>query len=72
MNVGDLVQIRNQMLDGNIHFKESRFCGMRGVILQDHSPMRPPDVGRVFDVMWDNGIIEDMYSYDLEVINETR
>jgi hypothetical protein len=34
--------------------------------------MRPPDVGRVFDVMWNNGDIEDMYSDDLEVINEDR
>ena len=71
MSVGDLVQIRNQN-NTNIHFKESRFCGMHGVILQDHSPMRPPQVGRVFDVMWDSGVIEDMYSDDLEVINETR
>ena len=45
---------------------------MHGVILQDHSPIRPPQVGRVFDVMWDNGVIEDMYSDDLDVINESR
>jgi hypothetical protein len=71
MSVGDLVQIQNQN-NTNIHYRESRFCGMRGVILQDHSPQRPPDVGRVFDVMWDNGAIEDMYSHALEVVNESR
>jgi hypothetical protein len=31
--------------------------------------MRPPDVGRVVDVLWSHGRLEDMYSDDLEVIS---
>jgi len=42
------------------------------MVLEDHSPQRPPHVGRVVDVMWDTGEIVDMYSDDLEVINENR
>jgi hypothetical protein len=30
--------------------------------------MRPPEVGRVFDVMWNNGDIEEMYSDELEIV----
>ena len=71
MRVGDLVQIRHDH-HNMAHLGESRFFGMHGMILVDHSPMRPPEVGRVVDVMWNNGIIEDMYSDDLEVISEIR
>ena len=70
MCVGDLVQVVSRPV--NWPGTEHRFAGLRGVVLEDHSPMRPPSVGRVVDVMWNNGAIVDMYSDDLEVINESR
>ena len=68
MSVGDLVQVvvRPDGWPG----QESIFTGLRGVVVLDHSPMRPPSVGRVLDVMWDNGTVVDMYSDDLVIINE--
>jgi hypothetical protein len=68
MRVGDMVQVipRPEDWPG----QESIFADLNGIIVQDHSPMRPPEVGRVFDVMWNNGDIEDMYSDDLEVISD--
>ena len=73
MKVGDLVQIQR---DGHpwspAHFGESRYIGMRGVIIEDHSPQRPARQARVMDVMWESGEIEDMYTQDLELINESR
>ena len=68
MRVGDLVQVVSRPNDWP--GQESIFAGLRGIIVQDHSPMRPPDVGRVFDVMWNSGEIEDMYSDDLELISD--
>ena len=69
MRVGDLVQIIRKSPPAEMRF-ESRFTGLRGVILLYHSPMRPPDVGRIVDVLWENGEIEDMYTDDLEVISD--
>ena len=71
MRVGDLVQIIPH-LGQDVPGMGSVFTGLNGIIVQDHSPMRPPEVGRIFDVMWNNGDIEDMYSDDLEVIDESR
>jgi len=70
MRVGDLVKVvyRPEDWPGG----ESIFAGLIGTVLRDHSPMRPPSVGRVVDVMWNDGSIEDMYSDDLEVIDENR
>ena len=70
MKVGDLIRVRQRtvVLNDFEHVRE----GLNGVVLVDHSPMRPPSVGRVVDVMWNNGDIEDMYSDDLEVICEAR
>ena len=70
MRVGDLVQVISRPSDWP--GQESIFADLHGIIVRDHSPMRPTYVGRVFDVMWNNGDIEDMYSDDLEVINESR
>lgn len=69
MRIGDLVQVvsRPEGWPG----QESIFAGLTGVVIEDHSPMRPPEVGRVVDIMWDSGVLVDMYSDDLEVINET-
>ena len=69
MKVGNLVQIIVPASTRALRF-ESRFAGLRGLILLDHSPARPPDVGRVVDVLWENGEIEDMYTDDLEVISD--
>ena len=68
MRVGDLVQVIPRPT--NWPGAEHRFAGLRGVVVLDHSPMRPPSVGRVLDVMWNNGALVDMYSDDLEVISE--
>ena len=67
MRVGDLVRVRQRtvVLNDFDHVRE----GLHGVVLTDHSPMRPPEVGRVVDVMWNTGEIEDMYSDDLEVVS---
>ena len=70
MKVGDLVQTvtRPEGWPG----QETIFLGLSGIVVVDHSPMRPPNVGRVVDVLWSNGRIEDMYSDDLEVVDESR
>jgi hypothetical protein len=70
MKVGDLVQTvtRPEGWSG----QETIFPGLSGIVVVDHSPMRPPDVGRVVDVLWSNGRLEDMYSDDLEIIDEAR
>ena len=70
MTAGDMVQvmIRPKGWPG----QESIFTGLSGIVVLDHSPMRPPSVGRVVDVLWSNGEIVDMYSDDLEVIDESR
>ena len=70
MTTGDLVQTvtRPEGWPG----QETIFLNLTGIVVKDHSPMRPPNVGRVVDVMWDTGEIVDMYSDDLEVIDESR
>ena len=70
MRVGELVKVvpRPKGWPG----QESIFVGQTGVVIEDHSPMRPPGVGRVVDVLWDSGTLVDMYSDDLEIINERR
>ena len=70
MKVGDMVQVisRPESWPG----QESIFAGLNGIVVVDHSPMRPPSVGRVIDVMWYTGEIVDMYSDDLEIIDEAR
>tara|TARA_Y100000310_G_C20522502_1_gene734367 strand:- start:114 stop:317 length:204 start_codon:yes stop_codon:yes gene_type:complete len=67
MRVGDLVQVIDRL--ANWPGQESIFEGLQGVVLEDHSPQRPPDVGRLVDVLWSSGEIIDMYSDDLEVIS---
>ena len=69
MKVGDIVQIRSDHPNMS-NFGETKYVNMRGVVIEDHSPQRPLHVGRVMDVMWENGDIEDMYTQDLEVISE--
>ena len=71
MRAGDLVRI--VVREGHVESRTEwlhRRASLHGVVLVDHSPMRPPDVGRVVDVMWNNGTIEDMYTDELEVISE--
>jgi len=72
MTVGDLVRVKKSKCATDWPGGESIFAGLLGTILLDHSPMRPPSVGRVVDVLWSDGNIEDMYSDDLEVIDEAR
>ena len=59
MKVGDLVQTvtRPEGWPG----QETIFLGLSGIVVVDHSPMRPPNVGRVVDVLWSNGEVVDMY-----------
>jgi len=70
MQVGDLVQTitRPEGWPG----QETTFLDLNGIVIKDHSPMRPPSVGRVVDVLWSNGEVVDMYSDDLEIIDENR
>jgi hypothetical protein len=72
MTVGDLVRVKSSKAAEDWPGRESIFAGLLGTILVDHSPMRPASVGRVVDVMWNNGSIEDMYSDDLEVVDGNR
>ena len=61
MNVGDLVQ-----------YDEWLSYTLTGVIIRDHSPQRPPHVGRVVDVLWSDGEIDEANTNDLVVISEDR
>ena len=70
MLVGDLVQIIPHPGQPGLDPGQEVFAGLLGIVILDHSPMRPIDIGRVVDVMWNNGVIEDMYSDALEVISE--
>ena len=72
MNVGELVQVKKSKCGPEWPGAEAVYTGMSGVIVRDHSPMRPACVGRVVDVMWSDGTVEDMYSDDLEVVDESR
>jgi hypothetical protein len=70
MTAGDMVQVVSRPEDWP--GQESIFAGLNGIVVRDHSPMRPPNVGRIVDVMWNTGEIVDMYSDDLEIIDEAR
>jgi hypothetical protein len=59
MKVGDLVQ-----------YDEWLSYTLAGVVIRDHSPMRPPQVGRVMDVLWSDGEIDEAHTDDLEVLSE--
>jgi hypothetical protein len=67
VRVGDLVQVVPRPSDWP--GQETIFADLQGVVLEDHSPQRPSNVGRVVDVLWNDGLICDMYSDDLEVIS---
>ena len=61
MKVGDLVR-----------YDEWLSYTVTGVIIGDHSPQRPPHVGRVVDVFWNDGEIGEANTSDLVVISESR
>jgi hypothetical protein len=64
VKVGDLVKLSSTW--SNPDRKEY------GVVLKDHSPMRPLDLQRVVDVLWNDGQLEEFWSGDLEVFGEAR
>ncbi len=69
MKPGDLVQISVLAIMSG---KSQDTVEGHGVIVRDHSPMRPPHIGRIVDVLWDDGQIEEHSTNDLVVINESR
>ena len=80
MKPGDMVQIRQQILDGGSRALEfygkdylNAMAGVLGIIIKDHSPESAPEVKRIVDVMWNTGCVEeDIFSDELEAVNETR
>jgi len=64
VKVGDLIQY-NEWLSG-----ANPPC--TGIVIRDHSPQRPPHVGRVLDVLWSSGEIEEAHTDDLEIVSESR
>tara|TARA_R100000049_G_C1924372_1_gene69039 strand:- start:549 stop:803 length:255 start_codon:yes stop_codon:yes gene_type:complete len=69
VNIGDLVQVPAEAI------LEHPDLGPRnsleyGVVMDDHSPMRPRDVARIVDVLWNDGELEEFWSGDLVVISE--
>ena len=69
MKVGDLVQVPAEAI------LEHPDLGPRnsieyGVVMDDHSPMRPRDMARIVDVLWNDGELEEFWSGDLVVISE--
>ena len=69
MRVGDLVRIADDTVGSRFY---QRRQGLKGVIVRDIHPYRKFCAVKVFDVMWNNGTIEDLCSGDLKVINEDR
>ena len=65
MHVGDLVRYV-------VVFQDDPDMSSTGVVIKDHSPQRPPHVGRVVDVLWSDGEIEEANTNDLMVLNESR
>jgi hypothetical protein len=61
VNVGDLVQ-----------YDEWLSYTLTGVVIRDHSPQRPPHVGRVVDVLWSDGEIDEANTNDLVLLSESR
>jgi hypothetical protein len=68
VKVGDLVKARRDAGVGS-HPLGIPGCG---IILRDRSPMRPPDVGRLLDVLWSDGEVCEWSTRELEVISEGR
>ncbi len=69
MKVGDLVQVSVEALmtgEPQVAVKGS------GVIIKDQSLMLIGPDGRMVDVLWDDGQIEEQHTNDLVVINESR
>ena len=66
MEVGDLVQISVLTIMSG---KSQDTVEGNGVIIRDQSPMRPSHVGRMVDVLWDDGQIEEHHTNDLVKIN---
>jgi len=69
VKVGDLVQVPAEAI------LEHPDLGPRnsleyGVVMDDHSPMRPHDEARIVDVLWNDGELEEFWSGDLVVISE--
>ena len=69
MKVGDLVRIAEATAGSKFGHRRH---GLKGVIVRDIEPGRRFSSMRLFDVMWNNGTIEDLCSGDLEVISEGR
>ena len=69
MKVGDLVQVSVESIMSG---KPQDTVVGSGVIIRDQSPMRPPHVGRMVDVLWEDGQIEEQHTNDLVVISESR
>ena len=69
MKVGDLVQVPAESILGPLTL---RAHAEYGVVMGDHSPMRPRDVARIVDVLWSDGELEEFWSGDLMVISEHR
>ena len=67
MKVGDLVQISVEAIMSG---ESQDTVEGSGVIIRDQSPMRPPQSGRLVNVLWDDGQIEEHHSNDLAVISE--
>jgi len=67
VKVGDLVQISvESIMSGK---PQDTVEGM-GVIVRDQSPMTFGRIGRMVDVLWDDGQIEEHHTDDLVVLNE--
>jgi hypothetical protein len=69
VKVGDLVQISVESIMSGKGQETVEGCGM---IIRDQSPMRPPHIGRMVNVLWDDGEIEEQHTDDLVVISEDR
>jgi hypothetical protein len=69
MKVGDIVQTSVESIMSGLGQETVEGSG---IIIRDHSPMRPPHIGRIVDVLWDDGLIEEHSTNDLVVINESR
>jgi len=65
--LGELVQV---IVDPDEPFLDGH-RGFIGVVVADHG-FESWEIGRVVDVLWHDGSIEDMYSDELEVISASR
>jgi len=61
VNVGDLVRYDEFFCDDPDMLAS-------GVVIKDHSPQRPPHVGRVVDILWSDGEIDEANTNDLVVV----